>query len=144
MPDRTPFEPTLVDQPTADAIFHGHMGDPFAVLGPHDVAATGRVIRAFLPGARQVRALDRRTQRELCTLHESAVPGLFVGRPPNDAAYLLKIEWPDTVQETEDPYSFGPITSDYDLYLFAEGSHLHLAQQFGSAPITLEGVSGVR
>src|SRR5258708_15689420 len=119
MADRSPLEPSLIDQPTADAIFHGRMGDPFSVLGPHEAAAIGRVIRAFLPEARAVRALDRRSHREICNLHEAAVPGLFVGRAPSDVPYFLRIEWPDAIEETEDPYSFGLITSEYDLHLFA-------------------------
>jgi len=144
MPDRDLIEPALIDQPTADAIFHGRMGDPFSVLGPHEAVATGRVIRAFLPGARSVVALDRSSREELCRLHETAVPGLFVGRPGSNAGYLLRIEWPEATQETEDPYSFGLAVSGYDLHLFAEGSHWRLAQQFGAAPVTLEGTAGVR
>ena len=144
MPDRVPYEPPLIDQPTADAIFHGRMGDPFSVLGPHEALATGRVIRAFLPGARSVTVLERDTQRQLCSLHEAAVPGLFVGRPSSNAPYLLKIEWPGVTQETEDPYSFGLVISDYDLHLFAEGSHWRLARQFGAAPTKHEGIAGVR
>ena len=144
MPDRDLIEPALIDQPTADAIFYGRMGDPFSVLGPHEAVAIGRVIRAFLPGARSVVALDRSSREELCRLHETAVPGLFVGRPGSDAAYLFRIEWPAATQETEDPYSFGLAVSGYDLHLFAEGSHWRLAQQFGAAPITFEGTPGVR
>ena len=79
MPDRVPYEPPLIDQPTADAIFHGRMGDPFSVLGPHEALATGRVIRAFLPGARSVTVLERDTQRQLCSLHEAAE-----AEPPKD------------------------------------------------------------
>src|ERR1051325_4818591 len=144
MPDRAPIEPCLIDQPTADAIFHGRMGDPFSVLGPHEALATGPVIRAFLPGARSVVALDRKFRKELCDLHETAVPGMFVGRPAFRTPYLLRIAWPSGTQETEDPYSFGLVISDFDIHLFAEGSHWRLAQQFGAAPIELEGIRGVR
>ena len=144
MPDRAPIEPALIDQPTADAIFHGRMGDPFSVLGPHEALATGPVIRAFIPGARAVAALDRRSRDELCRLHETAVPGMYVGRPARTVPYLLQIEWPGGTQETEDPYSFGVVISDFDLHLFSEGSHWRLPQQFGASPIMFEGVQGVR
>ncbi len=42
----------------AEALAFGTLGDPFAVLGPHDTA-TGRIIRAFLPGAQGVEVLAR-------------------------------------------------------------------------------------
>ena len=144
MPDRDAFEPALVDQPTADALAAGRMGNPFSVLGPHEVAATGRVIRAYLPGAIGVSALERGSGRELCRLHEAAVPGLLVGRPSDERPYLLRIEWKNSIQETEDPYSFGLLLSPFDLHLFAEGSHWRLAQQFGASPTIVEEVAGVR
>ena len=145
MPDRDPFEPRLIDQPTAEAVANGTHTDPFAVLGPHDAAATGRVIRAFLPGARRVTALARTSDgRELCELHEVGVAGFFVGRPTDDVPYVLHIEWPGGIQETEDPYSFGLVLGDLDLHLFAEGTHWKLAENIGAAPIEHEGVAGVR
>src|SRR5258708_23615059 len=108
LPDRDPFDSVLVDLATAQAIVDGRMGDPFAVLGPHHVAATGTVIRAFLPGALDARVLERGSGRELCRLQECAAAGFFVGRPTSNVPYLLKIAWPAATQETEDPYSFGP------------------------------------
>ena len=41
-----------------EALANGTLGDPFAVLGPHDTA-TGRIVRAFLPGAQAVEVLAR-------------------------------------------------------------------------------------
>jgi 1,4-alpha-glucan branching enzyme len=145
LPDRDPFEPQLVDHPTAAAIANGEHLDPFAVLGPHKAVATGRVIRAFLPGARKVVAFARGGDNEvLCELHEVAVPGFFAGRPNKDEPYVLRIEWPDFVQATEDPYSFGIVLGDLDLHLFGEGSHWKLAQNIGAAPIEVDGIPGVR
>jgi len=145
LPDRDPFEPQLVDQPAAQAIAAGTHSDPFAVLGPHDAAATGRVIRAFLPGAKSVTVRARgNPSDELCELHEMAVAGFFAGRPKSDAPYFMRIEWPGTLQETEDPYSFGLVLGELDMHLFAEGSHWKLSESIGATPIELEGVAGVR
>jgi 1,4-alpha-glucan branching enzyme len=47
------------------------------------------------------------------------------------------------VQDTEDPYSFGPVLSDMDIYLFSEGSHWDLAHRFGANVMTVDGVDGV-
>jgi hypothetical protein len=36
------------------------------------------------------------------------------------------------VQETEDPYSFGPVLGELDLHLFNEGRHFDLADALGA------------
>ena len=49
--------PPGVDQMRVDALTHGRLGDPFAVLGPHRLDTedgTRWVVRAFYPGARRV------------------------------------------------------------------------------------------
>jgi 1,4-alpha-glucan branching enzyme len=48
------------------------------------------------------------------------------------------------VQETEDPYSFGPQLGDVDLHLFNEGRHFELASQLGGNAVTVDGSPGVR
>src|SRR5947208_2611675 len=51
--------------------------------------------------------------------------------------------WPNAVQETEDPYSFGPLLGELDLHLFNEGRHFELAGAMGANAMTFEGVEGV-
>ena len=54
----------------------------------------------------------------------------------SDAApYLLRINWPGGLQETEDPYSFGPLLGDIDLHLFNEGRHFRLAHALGAPEV---------
>ena len=67
--------------------------------------------------------------------------GLFVGRVDSAEPYLLRITWPDAVQETEDPYSFGPLLGDLDLHLFNEGRHFELAEHLGANVATIDGVA---
>ena len=69
---------------------------------------------------------------------------MFEGTVVDRAPYLLRITWPGAVQETEDPYSFGPLLGDLDLHLFGEGRHFELAKVLGAHAMTLEGVDGVR
>jgi hypothetical protein len=94
-------------RPEADAIAHGRHGDPFKVLGPRDTSA-GRLIRAFLPGARGVEVLRRSDRASIGKLDATQPEGLFEGTVVDRAPYLLRIQWPAAEQETEDPYSFGP------------------------------------
>ncbi len=116
--------------------------DPFAVLGPHDTHH-GRVIRAFLLGAKQVEVL-RRDGSLLAPLEPAEEPGLFENIVSERVPYRLRIGWPDAVQETEDPYSFGLLLGDIDLHLFNEGRHFELAHCLGGQTMSIDGVNGVR
>ncbi|PNQ34090.1 1,4-alpha-glucan-branching protein, partial [Ralstonia solanacearum] len=54
-PEPPPVLPPGLDRNALDALTHGRLGDPFAVLGPHRLeTADGpfQVVRAFHPGAR--------------------------------------------------------------------------------------------
>ena len=127
----------------AEDLADGRLRDPFAVLGPHDSAA-GRIVRAFLPGALEVEVLARGDRHSLGRLAPTSPHGLFVGRIESADPYLLRIVWPDTVQETEDPYSFGTLLGDIDLHLFNEGRHFTVAERLGAVPATIDGAHGVR
>ncbi len=131
-----------LDDGTVAALADARHGDPFSVLGPHGRGGD-RVIRVFLPGAREVEVLSR-DGRKLGTLAQGAPTGLFSGKIDGDNRYILRITWPGGVQETEDPYSFGPLLGDLDLHLFNEGRHFDLASSLGAQPMTIEGVRGVR
>ncbi len=128
-----------LDPGIAAALAHGRFGDPFAVLGPH-AGPAGRFVRVFLPGAQTVAVLqgERRT-----ALQASEPEGLFHG-PIGEGDYLLAIGWPGGEQLTEDPYAFGPLLGDLDLYLIGEGRHGRLADALGANLATVEGVHGVR
>ena len=131
-----------LDEQSAGALSRGAHDNPFDVLGPHDVEG-GRIIRAFLPGALKVEAL-RDDGSLLAPLVPAAEYGLFEALVPERVPYRLRIAWPNAVQETEDPYSFGLLLGELDLHLFNEGRHFELAQALGAQSISLGGVNGVR
>ena len=132
-----------LDSQSAQALADGVHGDPFAVLGPHDIPE-GRVIRAFLPGALRVEILRSADGTVLTRLEATDDRGLFENLVCERTPYRLRIVWPAAVQETEDPYSFGLLLGDLDLHLFNEGRHFELASSFGAQAITVDGVDGVR
>ncbi|HQS18776.1 1,4-alpha-glucan branching protein GlgB [Reyranella sp.] len=132
-----------LDRDQAEALTDFRPVDAFAVLGPHP-AQSGRVIRALLPGALGVEVTGRGDKQSWGELKPGVVAGLFEGRVEHSGAYLLRIRWPDAVQETEDPYAFGPALGDLDLHLFSEGRHFELAEALGANVVELEGVRGVR
>src|SRR5262249_30738949 len=109
-----------LDRHDAEALAHACHGDAFRILGPHDTPA-GPVVRTFQPGAQSVDVLRRSDGRRLARLAAAEPAGLFQGAITERAPYLLRIAWPDAVQETEDPYSFGSVLGELDLHLFNEG-----------------------
>jgi len=132
-----------LDRPDVEALATARHRDPFDVLGPHD-GPGGRSLRAFLPGAQAVEVLRRSDRSPLGRLAEGETPGLFEGVVSEASPYLLRIKWPQAVQETEDPYSFGPLLGELDLHLFNEGRHFSLAEALGANVVTVDGVQGVR
>jgi len=137
----TQFLPAAVDM---DALIRAEHRDPFSMLGPHGDGGSGQIIRAYLPDALSVRVLAREGGHELGALEMSEVPGFFVGHFDNVQPYLLKINWAGGEQITEDPYSFGQLLGEMDLYLFAEGNHRDLSSCLGAQVMNVEGIDGVR
>jgi len=144
MPEGTASpKPPSIDADALRSLAEATSGDPFALLGPHRTE-DGPIIRAFLPGADIVEAVDRADGRRLAVLLPGQISGLFEGFVTDEAPYRLRISWPNALQETEDPYSFGLLLGDLDLYLFSEGRHFALDAQFGAQPMSIGGVRGVR
>jgi len=133
--------------PTAkdiDALVRAEHQDPFSILGPHGDGGGGQFIRAYLPGALSVSVLDKNSGEELGPLDATETPGLFVGHFEGVRPYLLRTRWAGGEQVAEDPYSFGQLLGEMDLYLFAEGNHRDLSSCLGAQLKTVEGVDGVR
>ena len=126
-----------------EAIVRGEHGDPFSILGLHH-GRYGASVRAFLPGATSVAALDPKSGDSfaLDALHRA---GFFAGEVPDTFPrdYRLRATYDGTTVEIDDPYRFGPILGELDLYLFAEGNHLRLYEKMGAHAISHEGVDGV-
>ena len=133
------YDPALA---AAAELLEGRLTDPFGFLGAHD-GEEGRVVRTFQPGASAVEVVARDDGRPLATLQPAGDTGLFTGRLAEAVPYALRIDWRGTVQETEDPYSFGLVLGELDLHLFAEGAHWKLAERFGAQPTRRDGVDGV-
>ena len=120
----------------------GREGDPFAVLGPH-AFGDGTIVRAFAPDATAVALLDA-GGNELAVA-EPLGYGVFQAQVATlPARYLLRITDAGGTRTSDDPYRFGPLLGELDLWLFAEGTHLELYRVLGAHPQTLEGTAGTR
>ena len=125
------------------ALVDGRHGDPFSILGPHSHNSMS-IVRALAPGAQAIDVAAREDSSLLGRLELAHPGGLFAGPVVGGRPYRLRILWPNAVQETEDPYSFGLLLGELDLHLIAEGTHYELGRCLGAQAMTIGGVKGVR
>ena len=123
-----------------EALRKGQHGDVFAVLGPHLQADGSTLVRAFLPGAMAVQVTAGAHAWPLRAVHAD---GVFEGVAGIKGAYQLRVRWHDGGESLiEDPYRFGPVLGDMDVWLLGEGSHLRPYEILGATPREQEGVAG--
>ncbi len=114
--------------------------DPFAVLGRHQ-QANSCAVRAFLPDATEASMLEG-----ALPMQRLADSDVFEWRgSSDDLPQHYRIAWQDSsgrLHQHYDPYSFGPVLSDFDLHLFAEGRHWHAYRFLGAHACEVDGVGG--
>jgi 1,4-alpha-glucan branching enzyme len=134
--------------PAIAAVASGTSDDPFAVLGRHEVTVDRRaavVLRTMQPAASAVELITPNAVTPMPRRHPA---GLFEARVPltgnvADFAYHFRVHDGSSVREVVDPYQYGQVLSDYDLHLFAEGTHHRVWDKLGSHVMTIGDVTGV-
>ena len=128
---------------TLEALAEARHDDPFGVLGPH-VDARGVTVRVCLPTADRVAVLRHGSapvsmkRRHPAGIFEACIPGLNV--IPD---YRLEVKYGGgAVAQLDDPYRYGRVLTDYDIYLFGEGKHTRIYDKLGAHLITLGGTAG--
>ena len=140
--ERQSLKPLPVKLSDADglAITQGRHGDPFAVLGPHSGPDGRPWVRAFLPGARSVVVVSG---AHAWPLAQRDAAGLFEGPTAAAGLYQLRVRWQDGSEALiDDPYRFGQVLGDMDVWLLGEGSHLRPYEILGATPRQMDGVDG--
>ncbi|MBU9829143.1 1,4-alpha-glucan branching enzyme [Rahnella sp. FC061912-K] len=135
----------LPDQHVINQIISGHYADPFSLLGMHTVTA-GLEVRALLPDADQVWVIDADKGKKVVELRRTDDRGFFVGLMPrrkNAFRYQLEVRWGENTQVIDDPYRFGTLLQELDIWLLSEGKHLRPYEKLGAHPQTLDNVAGV-
>ncbi len=135
----------MLSDAEVDALRQGIHADPFAVLGLHADARGGLWLRAFLPGAQTVQVLEAGSDRDLGALRLRHPDGLWEARLRirKPRAYRLAVRWGDGSDTVlDDPYRFGMLLGDTDVWLLAEGTHLRPFEVLGARPLTIDGVAG--
>ncbi len=127
-----------------DALAAARHADPFSVLGPH-VDGGRLVIRAIFPAAQSV-AVTRpgHPSVEMTRRHPGGIYEAVIEDETQIVPYRLQVTGTaGLVVEVEDPYRFGRILSDFDMYLFGEGKHTRIYDKLGAHPLDVGGTRGV-
>jgi 1,4-alpha-glucan branching enzyme len=131
-----------------EAIVGGYHGDSFRVLGPHGArkkkAGQARwEVRAFLPQAESAEVSVNGARRPMEKKHAQ---GFFCAvLEGKQADYRIHARlWDGREIEIDDPYRYGPLISDTDLYLHTEGTLHEAYHSFGAHVVKVGEASGVR
>ena len=128
------------------ALEEGSHGAPLNVLGMHERGGNkGVVVRTFQPYAREVQVVDA-ALKKCYKMSKAGENGLFEvqidGRSP--FVYQLRTtSYQGRTEDIEDPYRFPMVITDFDLYLFGEGTDYRTYEKMGAHVMEIEGVSGV-
>ena len=122
------------------------MRDPFSILGPHRASDGYRlVIRTAQPAAASVDVVlvDSGAVHPMA---RTSVEGLWEVSFPHPPVpdYRLRLTFsPAHTIEIDDPYRYGQVLTDFDLHLFAEGTHNRIFEKLGAHRIQVGSTTGV-
>ncbi|MCL2708520.1 MAG: 1,4-alpha-glucan branching protein GlgB [Defluviitaleaceae bacterium] len=141
---------TTADMYELMMIINGEHADPHHVLGPHDATLKKkrvRSIRVFNPDAFSVRALDEADPSKAYGFELIHTSGFFEATIPAGGGFdKYALEFTGHGGErwiARDPYSFAPVLTELDLYLYANGTHYEIFDKLGAQPMTVDGADGV-
>ena len=129
-----------------EAIVSAAHGDPFSILGPHEVAPGVWDIRAFVPWGDEVELLAYHSDEALAPFQSVHPAGLKVARieAPERPGYRIRVTKDGFGHVLHDPYSFGSALADYDIAAITHSNDTVFYYIFGAHPIRHGGVEGMR
>ena len=127
------------------ALAGGQHQNPFSVLGPHRTAGGALVVRAIRPDAESIELRLLAAERRL-PMTRLATEGIFevVLDDAEVPDYRLAITLYGGDQlEIDDPYRYGRVLTDFDLYLLGEGTHYRAFEKLGAHCVQVGETAGV-
>jgi 1,4-alpha-glucan branching enzyme len=128
--------------PQLSLILEARHHNPFAWLGLHQEQSK-TILRTFLPYAGRVWVQLGELWEEMSRSHPD---GLYTWQGAKKLASpcLLRWEQDGRTHEQHDPYTFPPMLSEHDLYLFSEGRLRQAYNMLGAQMVEHCGVQGTR
>ncbi len=131
-----------VSEVSLDALAGARHSDPFSVLGPHRVDS-GVVIRTFQPAAERVFVVIDGRDAPMTRRHPAGIYEAVVDGQRDIPDYRLRVVYPGGyATEIDDPYRYGRVLTDYDLYLLGEGQHRRIYDKLGAHILRLGETEG--
>jgi 1,4-alpha-glucan branching enzyme len=125
----------------------GRHQDVFAILGAHRLDPNSLAVRAFLPGANEVSAIELKTKRLIGKLIRVNEDGFFekIFSTKDHLEYRFKVRWESGVDSIiHDPYRFPTLLSDTDIWLLGEGTHMRPYEVMGAHEKTVDSIPGIQ
>ena len=130
-------------------VIKGEHNDPFSVLGMHIIESKKKksiTVRAFLPFANQCYVIDLENDEktDMDKIDETVFFEInFKDKTELFKYKLMTIDNSGHTYTFYDPYSFWPVITDYDLYLFNEGKNMRIFDKLGAHTMTVDGIPGI-
>jgi len=121
----------------------GKCTDPHSVLGMHNTADGGIIVRVFDPVADSVIFISGDIRMEMTKVQPTGFFEAVFPQKKDHFGYTLERHYGSDVFTAEDPYHFLPEIGDMDLYLFNQGAHQRVYDIMGAHVRTPGGVRGV-
>ncbi len=137
-----------ITQKDIKSIINSEHQDPFALLGMHEVTYKEKralVVRASFTDVDHAFVYNQK-EDELYPMTRICDPGFFEAVFPDRQEFfryqLETIDFQGKRKRFFDVYSFSPVMSDDDLYLFGQGNNYKIYETMGCHLMTLHGVEG--
>ena len=119
--------------------------DPFKILGLREFQGSW-FMRVLRPDAESVTVIDRHDENRSFPLNRIHDSGFFESNLRGvDGTLDYELEFKSYAGETwrsRDPYCFGPVLGEMDVYLFSEGTHYEIYQKLGAHLMEIGGTKG--
>ncbi|SFG48692.1 1,4-alpha-glucan branching protein GlgB [Methylobacterium gossipiicola] len=139
-----PSETRGVHPDAVAAIMAATHGDPFAVLGPHEVGPGVWEVRAVLPEAKSATLL---TGGKRIPFERRHPEGFFVARVETQGRPLYELaveDWDGSERTRHDPYGFGPSLEQHDIDALREVGSNVTYRILGAQAKAVDGIQGFR
>ena len=138
-----------IDINKINELLKAEYGDPHSVLGMHEEENDGKdilVVRELIPGAVSINVVEKKSGKhyKMEKIHDDGFFETVIKRRKRFFPYMLEVDFGDgNVWTTDDQYSFEPQISEYDRYLYGEGTHYKIYEKLGGHLRNINGTEGV-
>lgn len=132
-----------------EQIINSSHSNPHNFLGMHTEISDQKqiiIIRCFLPYAQKVLVVKVSDDKKKYPMKKINDAGVFQTTIKEQKTFDYQLEITDyagNIKKIFDPYSFKPVISDFDLYLFGQATHYKIFDKLGAHPTKINNVDGV-